>query len=74
MATPLETVSAEALRLTPEDRVQLADRLLASVFPDKDVENGWSEEVERRIQEIESGRAQLTPAAEAIARARAAIK
>jgi len=31
-------------------------------------------EVERRIEEIESGRAKLIPAADSIARARAAIK
>ena len=74
MASRLESLAAEALTLTPEDRVQLADRLIASVFPNKDVEDAWANEVERRVQEIESGRAQLTPAPEAIARARSAIK
>ena len=74
MASRLESLAAEALTLTPQDRVQLADRLIASVFPNKDVEDAWANEVERRVQEIESGRAQLTPAAEAIARARSAIK
>jgi len=34
----------------------------------------WAAEVERRIEEIESGRATLIPAAESIDRARAAIK
>ena len=74
MASRLESLAAEALRLAPEDRVQLADRLIASVFPNQDVEEAWADEVERRVQEIESGRAQLTPAGEAIARARSAIK
>jgi putative addiction module component (TIGR02574 family) len=69
MTTPLEMLAAEALKLTPEDRVQLADRLLASIFPDKEGEDAWSQEVERRVREIESGHAKLTPAAEAIARA-----
>ena len=73
MASTLESLAAEALRLAPEDRVQLADRLIASVFPDKEVEDAWADEVERRVQEIESGRAQLTPASETIAKARAAI-
>jgi hypothetical protein len=59
MSNQLEVVEAQALRLSPEERVQLADRLVASLFKD---------------QEIESGRATLIPAAEAIARARAAIK
>jgi putative addiction module component (TIGR02574 family) len=74
MANRLESLAAEALTLTPEDRVQLADRLIASVFPNKDVEDAWADEVERRIHDIESGRAPLTPASEAIARARSAIK
>ena len=74
MADPLESIAAEAFKLTPEDRVRLAERLLASVFADDDVEQAWAEEVERRIQEIEGGRAQLIPAADAIARVRAAIK
>lgn len=74
MANRLESLAAEALALAPEDRVQLADRLLASVFPSKDIEDAWAAEVERRIEAIESGRAAMTPASEAIARARAAIK
>ena len=74
MATSFETLAAEALALAPEDRVQLAHRLIASVFPDADVEDAWADEVERRVAEIESGRAQVAPAAEAIARARSAIK
>jgi len=74
MSGALETLEAQALQLTPEERVQLADRLIASVFEDHDVEEAWAVEVERRIAEIESGRSKLLPATEAIARARAAIK
>jgi putative addiction module component (TIGR02574 family) len=74
MSDELELVEAQALKLSAEERVRLADRLIASLFDDSDVEEAWAVEVERRIQEIESGRAQLVPAAEAIARARAAIK
>jgi putative addiction module component (TIGR02574 family) len=74
MASQLENLTTEALKLTPEDRVQLAERLLASVFADKDIEDAWAEEIERRIQAIEEGRSQLVPAKDAIARARAAIK
>jgi putative addiction module component (TIGR02574 family) len=74
MSTQLEIVEAQALRLTAEERAQLADRLISSLFEDHDIENAWADEVERRIEEIESGSAKLVPAAEAIARARAAIK
>jgi putative addiction module component (TIGR02574 family) len=74
MSTQLESIEATALTLTPEERVQLADRLIASVFDEGDVEGAWATEVERRIQDIEGGRAQLIPAAQAIVRARAAIQ
>jgi putative addiction module component (TIGR02574 family) len=74
MSSQLEAVEAQALKLTAEERAQLADRLIASLFADHEVEEAWAVEVERRIEEIESGRAKLVPAAEALARARAAIK
>lgn len=74
MSSQLEIVEAEALKLAPEERACLADHLIASLFEDKDVEDAWAAEIERRIEEIESGRAPLVPAADAIARARAAIK
>lgn len=74
MASQLKNIEAEALKLTAEERSQLANRLIASLFEDAEVEDAWAAEVERRIEEIEAGRAKLVPAAEAIARARAALK
>ena len=74
MPTQLEIIEAQALSLTPEERARLADRLITSLFDDQDIEEAWAVEVERRIKDIESGRARLVPASEAIARARAAIK
>lgn len=74
MSTQLEIIEAQALSLAAEERAQLADRLIASLFDDQDIEEAWAVEVECRIKDIESGRAKLIPAAEAIARARAAIK
>ena len=74
MSNQLEIVEAQALKLTAEERAQLADRLLTSLFEDHEIENVWAAEVERRIEEIESGRAKLIPAADSIARARAAVK
>ena len=74
MPTQLEIVETEALKLSVEERARLADRLLASLSEDAEIDEAWAREVERRIAEIESGRAHLVPAAEAIARARAALK
>jgi putative addiction module component (TIGR02574 family) len=74
MSSQLEVVEAEALKLSAEERARLADRLLASLSDDTEVEEAWATEVERRIAEIEGGHVQLVPASEAIARARAALK
>ncbi len=74
MSNQLEIVEAQALKLSPEERAQLADRLVTSLFKDEEIEDAWAAEVERRIDEIEGGRVMLIPAADSIARARAAIK
>ena len=74
MSSQLEAIEEQALKLSAEERAQLADRLISSLFGDHEVEEAWAAEVERRVREIDSGEAQLIPAAEAIARARAAIK
>ncbi len=74
MSNQVDVLEAEALKLTPEERARLADRLIASLSDDAEIEEAWAAEVERRIAEIEAGRAPVVPAAEAIARARDALK
>ncbi len=74
MASQLDKVEAQALQLPADERAELADRLIASLFQDDEIEEAWSLEVERRIEEVESGRSEMIPADQAISRARAAIK
>jgi putative addiction module component (TIGR02574 family) len=74
METELEKLEAEALKLAPVERAALAQRLLASLEEDTEIEEAWAEEVERRIAEVESGSVQLIPIEEALARVRAALK
>jgi putative addiction module component (TIGR02574 family) len=74
MSSQVEILEAEAMKLTLEERARLADRLIASLSEDAQIEEAWAVEVERRIAEIEAGRAPVIPAAEAIARARDALK
>jgi len=74
MSNQLDVLEAEAMKLTPEERARLADRLIASLSDNTEIEEAWAAEVERRIAEIEAGRAPVVPAAEAIARARDALK
>jgi putative addiction module component (TIGR02574 family) len=54
----------KALTLPPEARAEIADLLLESLDPsppDEGVEAAWSEEISRRIDEIDSGKVQLIP-------------
>lgn len=72
MAASVSKIEADALQLPAEERVSLADHLLASVSGEPDVEAAWAEEVERRLAEVEAG-APLVSLEDAIARARRAI-
>ena len=74
METQLEILELEALKLTPGERAALAQRLLASLDEDSEIEDAWAAEVERRIAEVESGAVQVIPIEEALARVRTALK
>lgn len=56
MSKSPETVESAALELPPEDRVRLAERLIASLEPDPEVEAAWAAEVKRRVHDWEAGR------------------
>ena len=73
MSATLDTIETEALKLPPEERVRLADPLLASVSGEQDIEEAWAAEVERRIAAVEAGKISLVPAHDAILRARQAL-
>lgn len=72
MAASLAKIEAEALQLSAEERARLADRLLASVSSEPEIEEAWAEEIERRLAEVEAG-APPVSLEEAVARARRAI-
>ncbi|HEX2078632.1 MAG TPA: addiction module protein [Longimicrobium sp.] len=79
--TEYEQLLEKALALTPEQRIQLAQELLESVeWEDEDdedpaaVEAAWADEIKRRVEELDSGLAEPTPAAEVFARARERVR
>lgn len=76
MSTLLEELSARAKALPPEDRAQLAEELLASLeaSPASEVEAAWEQEIERRVAEIEAGKARLIPAQDVHAEARRLLR
>ena len=63
MTDTAESVLAQALRLDPDDRAQLAAELIASLDgpADADVEAAWAAEIDRRVAAVEAGAMSLSP-------------
>jgi putative addiction module component (TIGR02574 family) len=59
MASPFENVAEQALTLSVRERLRLATELLESVEPcaSEEIERAWEEEIQRRIADIDSGKA-----------------
>jgi hypothetical protein len=56
MATAIETLEAELLKLAPAERARLLDRLVASLDRDAEVEAAWDEVADRREADLASGK------------------
>jgi putative addiction module component (TIGR02574 family) len=71
----VQTLMAEMLRLSPEQRAMLAAELLSSLdTPDTgDIEAMWLQEAERRYEAYRSGQTRGIPAEEAFRQARQRI-
>jgi putative addiction module component (TIGR02574 family) len=63
MSKPSRAVFADALRLEPQTRAELAAELLASLDgpADPNAEAAWDAEIDRRIASIEAGTVTLEP-------------
>ena len=61
MERDLKDVFAEAVQLPERDRATLAGLLIETLDPvsENDVEAAWSEEIKRRVAEVESGSVEL---------------
>ena len=61
MTDKFKVVLEEALKLTANERAEVAEQLIASLdeVPDTDVEQAWQEEVRRRLQQVERGEVEL---------------
>ena len=56
---------AKALLLPVEVRTQLADKLLQSLNPgQKEIDEAWAAEAEKRVQEIRTGKVKTIPGGE----------
>ena len=64
MARPIEQIKAEALKLPPSERADLAEALISSLDEDAEIEQAWREEIERRLGELRAGSVSTVPADE----------
>jgi len=62
MSEAFENILSVAMKLTPEERVALAQNLYASVEEiDPEVEAAWGQEIKRRLDAIDAGEVELIP-------------
>ena len=71
-----QNIESKAMKLPPKDRGKLALALLESLdeADPTEIEHRWLAEAERRYRAFRGGRTKTTPAKEAIARARKALR
>ena len=74
MDTTLEILEERAMTLTVSERAALAQRLLASLDEDQELDDAWAAELDRRIAAVESGEMKTIPVAEALAQVRATLE
>lgn len=70
-----EKLEAEIMKLSPEARAALAEKIILSLEEPSESENErlWVEEAERRLKEMRQGVVTEVPAEEVFRRAKAAI-
>jgi putative addiction module component (TIGR02574 family) len=71
MRATLEEIQAEAMKLSTEDRAELADRLWASLSPQGEIDAAWDMEIARRVKQLEAGEVETIPHETVIAELRA---
>jgi len=72
MTETAKTLSERARRLSPEDRIELVDDILASLDePDPNIDRLWAKEAEERLAACRRGEIKAVPLREVLARYRA---
>ena len=76
MARTVDDILQEALLLSEEERVELAESIHDSLLSPEEraIKAEWDAEIARRIAEVEAGTAILIPAEEVMKDARASVR
>jgi putative addiction module component (TIGR02574 family) len=73
MASPADDLESAVLALPAAERARLAERLLASLAEDVEVEEAWAEEIRRRLEACRNGQIESVPARQVIEELRARL-
>ena len=74
MSISVENIAAQAMKLSPDERADLADRLWISVAEQEDIDAAWEVEIERRIAQLNAGEVECVPWETVISNLRAQLK
>lgn len=66
----LDEVTAQALKLTPEERAELIERLVDTVMPAPPLHPSWEAEIARRVAEMDADLLESVPAEQVFAEMR----
>jgi putative addiction module component (TIGR02574 family) len=71
MSTPVFNVESEALKLPPEARARLLEKLMSNLQPTPPAKKAWVEAALRRREEVDSGKVQMVSGEGVVERIRA---
>ena len=62
MSPTIDEIEAQALALSPQERAELIERLIASVEPAPSLNPQWTVEIARRLADLDAGRSRFISA------------
>lgn len=74
MPLTYQQIANEAMKLTPEERVDLAEKLWVSVDSPEAIAQAWDVEIERRMAQLDAGEVDTIPADEVLAKLRTKLQ
>ena len=74
MTWTVREIESAAMRLPAHERARLAERLLTSLDEDAEVEQAWTDEVRKRLEDYRSGGLTAVSGAEVFAEARSRLR
>lgn len=70
----IQELEAEALKLPVHERARLAEALIASLDEEDEIADAWTEEAERRYEELRSGAVEGIPSEDVFSRLRSRLQ